>query len=247
MAKDEEKDPDGGPARASADEARSPRRAPGPVHRPRAGSLRPCLEQAATVRGCAEGGRQRRRGSSAPPMSPRSTWPCSAPAPRAGPDDPDVNIPGLRFQAVCDIWEDYNQKRAVRILKTYSTTSRVRRLPGDARQGEGPRRGHHRHPRLLARRAYGGLPEAGCTSIARRRCRTPWRAPAHGARRPEDAASSCRSATSGAATRATCTATTSSSRKRSCSAGSPPSTASGTARCSRTWAGRSATRSRRPR
>ena len=29
------------------------------------------------------------------------------------------NIPGVHVRAVCDIWEEYNQKRAVRILKKY--------------------------------------------------------------------------------------------------------------------------------
>ena len=33
--------------------------------------------------------------------------------------DAMLKIPGLRFRAVCDIWEEYNQKRAVRILKKY--------------------------------------------------------------------------------------------------------------------------------
>ncbi|MGD8898193.1 MAG: Gfo/Idh/MocA family oxidoreductase [Acidobacteriota bacterium] len=33
--------------------------------------------------------------------------------------DSMLRIPGLRFRAVCDIWTEYNQKRAVRILKKY--------------------------------------------------------------------------------------------------------------------------------
>jgi predicted dehydrogenase len=33
--------------------------------------------------------------------------------------DAGLKIPGLRFKAVCDIWADYNQKRASRYLKTY--------------------------------------------------------------------------------------------------------------------------------
>jgi predicted dehydrogenase len=33
--------------------------------------------------------------------------------------DAMLRIPGLRFRAVCDIWEEYNQRRAVRILKKY--------------------------------------------------------------------------------------------------------------------------------
>lgn len=30
-----------------------------------------------------------------------------------------LRIPGVRFKAVCDIWRDYNQKRAARMLKKY--------------------------------------------------------------------------------------------------------------------------------
>ncbi len=30
-----------------------------------------------------------------------------------------LKIPGLRFKAVCDIWEDYNLRRAARLLKAY--------------------------------------------------------------------------------------------------------------------------------
>lgn len=30
-----------------------------------------------------------------------------------------LRIPGVRFKAVCDIWEDYNQRRASRLLKKY--------------------------------------------------------------------------------------------------------------------------------
>jgi predicted dehydrogenase len=33
--------------------------------------------------------------------------------------DSMLRIPGLHFRAVCDIWKEYNQKRAVRILKKY--------------------------------------------------------------------------------------------------------------------------------
>jgi len=33
--------------------------------------------------------------------------------------DSMLRIPGLRFRAVCDIWEEYNQTRAVRILKKF--------------------------------------------------------------------------------------------------------------------------------
>src|SRR6185295_16207803 len=30
-----------------------------------------------------------------------------------------LRIPGLRFRAVCDIWKEFNQKRAVNTLKKY--------------------------------------------------------------------------------------------------------------------------------
>ena len=33
--------------------------------------------------------------------------------------DAMLRIPGLRFRAVCDIWTEYNQKRAVNILRKY--------------------------------------------------------------------------------------------------------------------------------
>ena len=33
--------------------------------------------------------------------------------------DAMLRIPGLRFRAVCDIWQEYNQKRAVNILRKY--------------------------------------------------------------------------------------------------------------------------------
>ena len=33
--------------------------------------------------------------------------------------DACLKIPGVRFKAVCDIWTDFNQKRAVRLLKKY--------------------------------------------------------------------------------------------------------------------------------
>jgi predicted dehydrogenase len=33
--------------------------------------------------------------------------------------DAMLRIPGLRFRAVCDIWEEYNQKRVVNILRRY--------------------------------------------------------------------------------------------------------------------------------
>ena len=98
---------------------------------------------------------------------------------------------------------------------------RLRGLPRDARQGEGARRGRHRHARFLARAARGRLPRRpASTCTARRRCRTPSRARGAWWRPPARPASSCRSATSAARTRATSTATRSCSARRSCSAGS---------------------------
>ena len=33
--------------------------------------------------------------------------------------DACLKIPGIRFKAVCDIWTDFNQKRATNLLKKY--------------------------------------------------------------------------------------------------------------------------------
>ena len=64
---------------------------------------------------------------------------------------------------------------------------RVRRLPGDARQGEGPRRGRHRDPRLLARAAHRRLPEGRQARLLREGdVEHPGGRPEHGARRPRD-------------------------------------------------------------
>ncbi len=68
----------------------------------------------------AAGGRAARRRGRLPPTCPRSTWPCSAREPRAQVLlDAMLRIPGLRFRAVCDIWKEYNQKRAVNTLRKY--------------------------------------------------------------------------------------------------------------------------------
>jgi len=71
------------------------------------------------------------------------------------------NIPGLRFAAVCDIWKDYNQKRAAGILSRYSHNVKKEMsntLEGARRMVEAQRRtgkllqiGHQRrsNPRYL--------------------------------------------------------------------------------------------------
>ena len=107
---------------------------------------------------------------------------------------------------------------------------RLRGLPRDARQGERARRGHHRDARLLARAARDRLPQGGQARVLREGDVEHARGRAqHGGRRSARPASSFRSATSAARTRATCTATTRSCRKRRCSAASSRSTGNGTA------------------
>ena len=82
--------------------------------------------------------------------------------------DAMLRIPGLRFRAVCDVWTEYNQKRVVNRLKQVQARGqRLRGLPRDARQGEGDRRGHHRHSRLLARPAHGRLPQGRQARVLR--------------------------------------------------------------------------------
>ena len=136
--------------------------------------------------------------------------------------DAMLRIPGLRFRAVCDVWTEYNQKRVVNTLKKFKFdvngyedyremldkekdldavviatpdfwhAHAHRRLP-EGRQARLLREGDVEHA--------GGRPAAWCS-------------------RPGRPGSSSRSATSGAATRATCTATTSSSARRGSSGGS---------------------------
>ena len=73
--------------------------------------------------------------------------------------DAMLRIPGLRFRAVCDIWTDFNLRRAVNTLKKYKfEVSGLRGLPAAARPGEGAGRGRDRDPRLLARAAHGRVP-----------------------------------------------------------------------------------------
>ena len=53
------------------------------------------------------------------------------------------NIPGIRFKAVCDIWEKYNLKRTVRTLRAYKhevneyQDYRVDQEPGSTQQHDG--------------------------------------------------------------------------------------------------------------
>ena len=91
---------------------------------------------------------------------------------------------------------------------------RLRRLPRDAGEGEGPRRGRHRNARLLAQPANRGLSEGrDCTSTAKKRCPTRWKAPGTWCSRPAKRASCCRSDTSVEAIPGIFTAMRSSSRR----------------------------------
>ena len=121
-------------------------------------------------------------------------------------------IPNVKFKAVCDIWEAYNQKRVSQPAGPLrAQVQHLRRLQRDARQGEGQdRRG------ASSRRPTSGTPSTpspawkpGCTSTARRRCPTIWPRPGRWSSARRRRASSSRSAISAAATRGTSTATTS--------------------------------------
>ena len=131
--------------------------------------------------------------ASAPPVAPAGLQEINVALIGAGAQgqvltDAMLRIPGLRFRAVCDVWTEYNQKRVVNSLRTVQARGhRVRGLPRDARQGEGARRGHHRHARFLARAAHHRLPEGrqarllreGDVEHARERAK-------HGGRRTRD-------------------------------------------------------------
>ena len=126
--------------------------------------------------------------------------------------DAMLRIPGLRFRAVCDIWDGVTRSgSSTRFKKFKHEVNGVRRLPRDARQGERARRGRSsRRPTSGTRSTRSTASRQASTSTARRRCRTRSRARAAWCcRRSARRASSCRSATSAARTRATCTATTS--------------------------------------
>ena len=144
--------------------------------------------------------------------------------------DAMLRIPGLRFRAVCDVWKEYNQKAGRQPAQEVQVRSqRLRRLPRDARQGEGARRGRDCHARLLARQHAVACLKAGLHVYCEKEMsNTLEGARQHGRGRPGDRASSSRSAISGGATRATATAMRRCIERTKCSAGSPPSTASGT-------------------
>ena len=180
-------------------------------------------KQAARVRAGAAGGDGRRRGGPGHRRSRDQRGPSrrggpGAGAPRRHAPDPRAPLPGgvrhLGRSTTRSGWSASSRS-------TSFDVNGYDRSPRDARQGEGPRRGHHRHARTSgtpSTPSTASRPASTCT--ARRRCRTPSRAPAAWWRRPARPASCSRSGTSGAATRGTSTATTSSCRKRSCSAGS---------------------------
>ena len=133
-----------------------------------------------------------------------------------------LRIPGLRFRAVCDIWDGIQpEARCQHAEEVQARGERLRGLPRDARQGEGARRGGHRHARLLARAAHDRLPQGRQARVLREGDVEHARGRAeHGGWPPARPASSSRLAISAARTRATSTATRSCSARRSCSAAS---------------------------
>ena len=59
------------------------------------------------------------------------------------------------------------EARRQHVQEVQARGERVRRLPRDARQGEGARRGHHRHAGLLALAARRGLPQSRQARVLR--------------------------------------------------------------------------------
>ena len=149
-----------------------------------------------------------------------------------GADGVDAAHPGLALP--CGVrYLDRVQPAACRqhAQAVQARGQRLRRLPRDARQGEGARRGHHRHARLLARAAHDRLPQGRQARVLREGDVEHARGRAqHGGSPSARPAGFSRSAISAARTRATSTATRSCWARRSCSAGSSPSTASGIVR-----------------
>ncbi len=126
-----------------------------------------------------------------------------------------LRIPGLRFRAVCDIWKEYNQKRAVNTLRKYKFE-----VNGYEDYREMLDKEKELDAVVIATPDFWHAPHAVDCLTARRRCRTPWRARGAWPSPPGRPRSCSRSGTSGAAIRATCTAARSCSWKRGCSGGS---------------------------
>ena len=170
-----------------AAEARSARRAHGALHRPGAGALRLCVDQAAPAPAGESGGGVRDAGRRGRPAGNQRRDPRRRRAgPGAGRGDaphPGPALPrGLRHLDGVQPAAGRQHAQAVQ-----ARSERLRRLPRDARQGTGDRRGHHRHARLLARAAHDRLPQGrqarvlreGDVEYARGRAQ-------HGGRRPGD-------------------------------------------------------------
>ncbi len=134
--------------------------------------------------------------------------------------DAMLRIPGLRFLAVCDIWDEYNQKRVVNSLARFKHEVRAyedyREMLDKEKEIDAviiatPDFWHARH-------AVDCL-KAGLHVYCEKEMSNTLEGARRWSRPPARPASSSRSATSAAPTRATSTATTSSSAKRSSSGG----------------------------
>ena len=133
-----------------------------------------------------------------------------------------LRIPGLRFRAVCDIWTEYNQRRVVNTLKRFKHEVNgyedYREMLDKEKELDAviiatPDFWHAQHTIDCLEGRQARLLREGDVEHARGRAQ-------HGGAPPARPASSSRSATSAARTRATSTATRSCWARRSCSAGS---------------------------
>ena len=231
MAGEDEKGKDKARGGRGADEARSARRAHGAVHGPGAGALR--LRVAAAARVPAGEGRGGRRAAGAPAgLQEINVALLGAGAQGQVLTEAMLRIPGLRFRAVCDIWTEYNQKRVVNTLKRFKHEVNgyedYREMLDKEKELDAviiatPDFWHAQHTIDCLEGRQARVLREGDVEHARGRAQ-------HGGSPPARPASSSRSATSAARTRATSTATRSCSARPSCSAASSPSTGSGTAR-----------------
>ena len=132
-----------------------------------------------------------------------------------------LRIPGLRFRAVCDIWTEYNQRRVVNSLKRFK-----HEVNGYEDYREMLDKEKELDAVMIATPDFWHAQHAiDCLEAGKHvYCEKEMSNTLEGARSmvaaAARAASCCRSAISAAPTRATCTATTSCCRRRSCSAGS---------------------------
>ncbi len=140
------------------------------------------------VRAEAEGGREREDGRGRQGRlrdqrrPPRRGGPGAGAARRHAPD-PRPAVPG-RVRRLDGVQPEEGREHPQEVQ---APGQRVRRLPGDARQGEGPRRGRRRDARLLARPAHHRLPEGRQARLLREGDVEHARGRAeHGARRPRD-------------------------------------------------------------